>query len=203
MKLTAAVLLLASSHAFTSSSDAAAAALRRALASDASASASSAEAAAEALRQVSAPRVSRRNALTGGALAAAVSAFADVAVVDASGGATAGGAYLLRAKERYNARVVAGAKAFKAAGDDATPALFAEDGPLADLEAAGFLLANAFRINSTQNPDKIPQVKLFKAFKADADAVAAALKKKKKADAKAGMEKAQASLDAYLAGVGL
>ena len=99
--------------------------------------------------------------------------------------------------------VVAGAKAFKAAGDDATPALFAEDGPLADLEAAGFLLANAFRINSTQNPDKIPQVKLFKAFKADADAVAAALKKKKKADAKAGMEKAQASLDAYLAGVGL
>ena len=33
-------------------------------------------------------------------IAAAVTAFARVAEVDASGGATAGGAYLLRAKER-------------------------------------------------------------------------------------------------------
>ena len=100
---------------------------------------------------------------------------------------------------------MAGAKAFKAAtSDEAVAALFAEkDGALDDLEAAGFLLANAFRINSTQNPDKIPQVKAFKAFKADADAVAAALKKKKKADAKAAMDKARVSLDAYLAGVGL
>ena len=67
--------------------------------------------------------------------------------MDASGGATAGGAYLLRAKERYNARVTEGAKAYKKSSDIA--ALFAEkDGALDDLEAAGFLLANAFRIGS-------------------------------------------------------
>ena len=62
-------------------------------------------------------------------VAAAVTAFARVAEVDASGGATAGGAYLLRAKERYNARVTEGAKAYKKSTDLA--ALFAEkDGAL-------------------------------------------------------------------------
>ena len=67
-------------------------------------------------------------------VAAAVTAFARVAEVDASGGATAGGAYLLRAKERYNARVAEGAKAYKKSTDLA--ALFAEkDGALDDLEA--------------------------------------------------------------------
>ena len=51
----------------------------------------------------------------------------------AAGGATAGGAYLLRAKERYNARVAEGAKAYKKSSDIA--ALFAEkDGALDDLE---------------------------------------------------------------------
>lgn len=153
-----------------------------------------------------APALSRRGSL-GALSAAAVTAFANAAAVDASGGATAGGAYLLRAKERYNARVVAGAKAVKAAsGDDAAvAALFSagDDGPLADLEAAGFLLANAFRINSTQNPDKILQVQKFKAFKKDADETAAFLKKKKKADAKASFEKSLASLDQYLLSVGL
>ena len=58
-------------------------------------------------------------------IAAAVTAFARVAEVDASGGATAGGAYLLRAKERYNARVTEGAKAYKKSTDLA--ALFAEN----------------------------------------------------------------------------
>ena len=55
------------------------------------------------------PAVSRKS-FGAASVAAAVSAFANVAAVDASGGATAGGAYLLRAKERYNARVLAGAK---------------------------------------------------------------------------------------------
>ena len=56
------------------------------------------------------------------------------AQMDASGGATAGGAYLLRAKERYNARVAEGAKAYKKSTDLA--ALFAEkDGALDDLDA--------------------------------------------------------------------
>ena len=135
-------------------------------------------------------------------IAAAVTAFARVAEVDASGGATAGGAYLLRAKERYNARVTEGAKAYKKSTDIA--ALFAEkDGALDDLEAAGFLLANAFRINSTQNPDKILQVQKFKAFKKDADACAALLKKKKKTDAAAAYDASLVSLDAYLSSVGL
>ena len=68
-------------------------------------------------------------------IAAAVTAFARVAEVDASGGATAGGAYLLRAKERYNARVAEGAKAYKKSSDIA--ALFAEkDGALDDLDAS-------------------------------------------------------------------
>ena len=134
-------------------------------------------------------------------IAAAVTAFARVAEVDASGGATAGGAYLLRAKERYNARVTEGAKAYKKSTDIA--ALFAEkDGALDDLEAAGFLLANAFRINSTQNPDKILQVQKFKAFKKDADACAALLKKKK-TDAAAAYDASLVSLDAYLSSVGL
>ena len=135
-------------------------------------------------------------------IAAAVTAFARVAEVDASGGATAGGAYLLRAKDRYNARVTEGAKAYKNSKDIA--ALFAEkDGALDDLEAAGFLLANAFRINSTQKPDKILQVQKFKAFKKDADACAALLKKKKKTDAAAAYDASLVSLDAYLSSVGL
>ena len=149
------------------------------------------------------PAVSRKS-FGAASVAAAVSAFANVAAVDASGGATAGGAYLLRAKERYNARGLAGAKAYKSSSD--LGALFAEkDGALDDLEAAGFLLANAFRINSTQNPDKIVQVQKFKAFKKDADACAAFLKKKKKkkADAAAAYDASLVTLDVYLKGVGL
>ena len=97
-------------------------------------------------------------------------------------------------------RVTAGAKAFKGAAD--LDAFFKEkDGALDDLEAAGFLLANAFRINSTQNPAKIVQVQKYTAFKKDADAVAALLKKKKKADVPAAMDAAKASLDIYLASV--
>ena len=156
------------------------------------------------LRRVMAqqPAVSRKTFGTA-SIAAAVTAFARVAAVDASGGATAGGAYLLRAKERYNARVTEGAKAYKKSSGDIA-ALFAEkDGALDDLEAAGFLLANAFRINSTQNPDKIVQVQKFKAFKKDADACAALLKKKKKTDAAAAYDASLVSLDAYLSSVGL
>ena len=48
-----------------------------------------------------------------------------------------------------------------------------------------FIRTVHIRINSTQNPDKIVQVQKFKAFKKDADACAALLKKKKKTEAKA------------------
>jgi len=154
------------------------------------------------LRRAMAEKPVSRKTFGTASIAAAVTAFARVAEVDASGGATAGGAYLLRAKDRYNARVTEGAKAYKKSKDIA--ALFAEkDGALDDLEAAGFLLANAFRINSTQNPDKILQVQKFKAFKKDADACAALLKKKKKTDAAAAYDASLVSLDAYLSSVGL
>ncbi|KAJ8603082.1 hypothetical protein CTAYLR_006685 [Chrysophaeum taylorii] len=152
------------------------------------------------------PAVGRRELLGG---SAAALALARVAAVDASGGATAGGAYLLRAKERYNARVVAGAKDFRALkasvdGGDATAMtdFFAGDS-FEDLCAAGFLLSNAFRINSTQNPDKIFQVQKFKAFKKEADTVTAALKKKKIPDATAAYARASAALDDYMNAVGL
>jgi len=70
-----------------------------------------------------------------------------------------------------------------------------------DLCAAGFLLSNAFRSNSTQNPDKILQVKKFKAFQKEADGVAAALKKRKLD--KEGFARALEALDDYMASVDL
>lgn len=139
----------------------------------------------------------------------AAAALARVAAVDASGGATAGGVYLIRAKERYNARVEAGAKDFRglsraaSSGDAATMAAFFTSESYEDLCSAGFLLANAFRSNSTQNPDKIPQVKLFKAFQKEADAAAALLKKRKVAESQEAYARALAALDAYMAAVGL
>jgi hypothetical protein len=92
----------------------------------------------------------------------------------ASGGATAGGAYLLSAKQRYNERVKAGVAGFLAletslenndldalrsyfsgSGDD-TPAV----GTWKDLTTAGYLLANAFRRNSSAAPDTLPAVQV-------------------------------------------
>jgi len=70
-------------------------------------------------------------------------------------------------------------------------------------QAAAFLLSNAFRINSTQNPDKIPQVQKFKAFKAAADAIPASLKKKKMAAVQQAYAQATDLLDVYLDSVGL
>ena len=87
----------------------------------------------------------------------------------ASGGATAGGAYLLSAKQRYNDRVKAGVKAFLGIGGalesgniDAVRSFFTQEdeGSWKDLSAAGYLLANAFRRNSTAAPDSLPSVKV-------------------------------------------
>lgn len=88
---------------------------------------------------------------------------------EASGGATAGGTYLLSAKQRYNERVKAGMKSFIALGSslesgsvDTTKAFFAseEEGAWNDASAAGYLLSNAFRRNSTTPPDNLPAVKV-------------------------------------------
>jgi len=87
----------------------------------------------------------------------------------ASGGATAGGAYLLSAKQRYNARVQAGVKGFLGIGSalengsiDDIRSFFSkeEEGSWKDLSTAGYLLANAFRRNSTAAPDSLPSVQV-------------------------------------------
>jgi hypothetical protein len=88
---------------------------------------------------------------------------------NASGGATAGGAYLLSAKQRYNDRVKAGIKGFLALGpsiasgdfDAIRPYFLQEDvGGWKDFATAAYLLANAFRRNSTAAPDSLPSVKV-------------------------------------------
>jgi hypothetical protein len=87
----------------------------------------------------------------------------------ASGGATAGGAYLLSAKQRYNERVKAGVKGFAAlkplveSGNvDGIRSYFASEdvGSWKDLSTAGYLLANAFRRNSSAAPDSLPSVQV-------------------------------------------
>jgi hypothetical protein len=90
-------------------------------------------------------------------------------IASASGGATAGGPYLLSAKQRYNERVIAGMKSFLSlssaldSGDLATASSFFSNedvGSWKDASAAGFLLANAFRRNSSAAPDSLPAVKV-------------------------------------------
>lgn len=93
-----------------------------------------------------------------------VSAFLSSSPAQASGGATAGGAYLLSAKQRYNKRVLAGIKSFlslDASDLGQVNAYFAssEEGGWEDLSAAGYLLSNAFRTSSTKAPDALPSVK--------------------------------------------
>lgn len=87
----------------------------------------------------------------------------------ASGGATAGGVYLLSAKQRYNGRVTKGVIGFLSLGgslesgniDDAKNFFKSEeDGNWKDFSAAGYLLANAFRRSSSTPPDKLPSVKV-------------------------------------------
>lgn len=87
----------------------------------------------------------------------------------ASGGATAGGAYLLSAKQRYNERVKGGVKGFlglqadlEAGNLDPLRAYFANEdaGGWKDFSSAAYLLANAFRRNSTAAPDSLPTVKV-------------------------------------------
>jgi len=136
----------------------------------------------------------------------------NIAPVSASGGATAGGAYLLSAKQRYNERVKAGILGFAALGEslssgsiDETKAYFASEevGGWKDASAAGYLLANAFRRSSTTPPDSLPSVKKWKAFAAAVMEMEKPLKKKDAKNVKAAYDKASGLLDAYLEGVEL
>ena len=91
----------------------------------------------------------------------------------ASGGATAGGAYLLSAKKRYYERVksaVHGLVAVNTALQQPEADLSVakgyfspdntDDGSWQDLTAAGYLLSNAFRRSSSTAPDSLPAVKV-------------------------------------------
>eukprot|EP00970_Alexandrium_tamarense_P000038 scaffold6_cov190-Alexandrium_tamarense.AAC.34 len=125
----------------------------------------------------------------------------------ASGGATAGGAYLLSAKQRYNNRVIAGVKAFLALDSrdlSQVDAFFSttEEGGWEDLSGAGYLLANAFRTSSTKAPDNLPSVKAsitkWKAFAKDVELLKKALSKKDGETTFAAYKTAVEKLDAYL-----
>mmetsp|Transcript_48532 Transcript_48532/g.146397 ORF Transcript_48532/g.146397 Transcript_48532/m.146397 type:complete len:212 (-) Transcript_48532:202-837(-) len=130
----------------------------------------------------------------------------------ASGGATAGGAYLLSAKQRYNERVTGGITAFVALGSDieagnlkSAKAFFeTEDkGGWQDTATAGYLLANAFRTSSTTPPDKLPSVKKWKAFVAEVEGLKKALKKKSASGAQTSYKGAIDLLGDYLTAVEL
>mmetsp|Transcript_43870 Transcript_43870/g.81588 ORF Transcript_43870/g.81588 Transcript_43870/m.81588 type:complete len:144 (-) Transcript_43870:85-516(-) len=130
----------------------------------------------------------------------------------ASGGATAGGAYLLSAKQRYNKRVTAGVTAFLALGSDIeggnlkpAKAFFEteEEGGWKDTATAGYLLANAFRTSSTTPPDKLPSVKKWKAFVAEVEDLKKALKKKDASGALTSYKSAVEALSIYLTAVEL
>ena len=95
--------------------------------------------------------------------------FLQVPTAVASGGATAGGAYLLSAKQRYNDRVKTAMKGFlslqkplESGSIDEVKSYFSSEevGAWADGSAAGYLLANAFRRNSSAAPDTLPSVKV-------------------------------------------
>merc|ERR1719253_76593 len=112
---------------------------------------------------------SRRNFLTDGVAFGAVTLFPKEVL--ASGGATAGGAYLLSAKQRYNKRVISGVQSYQSLakslenGDiSGAKTFFAGDGEgeWKDFITAGYLLANAFRRNSNTAPDKLPSVQKWK-----------------------------------------
>ncbi len=131
---------------------------------------------------------------------------------NASGGATAGGAYLLSAKQRYNQRVTDGMKAFLALSTslengnlEESKAFFTidEQGGWKDASSAGYLLSNAFRRSSTTPPDSLPSVKKWKAFAAELDTLQKALKKKDLKGVKGSYAKAEVLLDAYLDAVEL
>lgn len=131
---------------------------------------------------------------------------------NASGGATAGGAYLLSAKQRYNQRVIEGVKAFLALSTslesgslEEAKAYFTTDdqGGWKDASAAGYLLSNAFRTSSTKPPDSLPSVKKWKAFAAELDVLQKALKKKDLKGVNKSYANAEILLDAYLEAVEL
>jgi hypothetical protein len=154
----------------------------------------------------------RRNLLVKIAEGSMATLILQPTVVNASGGATAGGAYLLSAKQRYNVRVTACIQSYLALSKsldesslDETKAFFttSEVGGWEDGSSAGYLLANAFRTSSGKPPDSLPSVKKWKAFAAEQENLLKALKKKDINGVKASYTKSEGLLDAYLEAVEL
>jgi len=125
----------------------------------------------------------------------------------ASGGATAGGVYLLSAKQRYNDRVTAGVQKFLALSSsldsgttDGVKAFFSTEdvGGWKDASAAGYLLANAFRRSSSTPPDNLPSVKKWKAFAKEIENLQKSIKKKDVKSIQTAYKKAEELLDPYL-----
>jgi hypothetical protein len=113
-----------------------------------------------------------------------------------------------QAKQRYNDRVNAGVLGFLGIrsaleqGDiDAVRNAFFDNenvGQWKDFSAAGYLLANAFRRNSTAPPDSLPSVKSWKAFAGRVESMTKALKKKDTKSALVAYQDALTALDEYL-----
>lgn len=136
----------------------------------------------------------------------------------ASGGATAGKTTSIpRAKTRYYGRINAVIDAFKsmgtaldAAADSkavkaAGKAFFADDPNCgaSELKSAGYLLSVAFKIDSKIPPDKIQQVKDWKAVQANVETLQKSMSAGKAAEARGAFDKTRASVEVWLAGVDL
>jgi len=145
-------------------------------------------------------------------LAALPSLTAKPTTAQASGGATAGGAYLLSAKKRYYERVKASVAGLLQATDglkngdsNVAKEYFSSeaDASWKDLTAAGYLLSNAFRRSSSTAPDSLPAVKKYKAFAKTVDNFQKVLKKKGAAAAMDEFPGVEAALDEWLSEIDL
>jgi hypothetical protein len=117
----------------------------------------------------------------------------------------------LRAKQRYASGVSSGATGFFALGDAVASGdllqdpffVGGKDSPAEDFLAKAFLLANAFRSNSSAAPDSLPTVKAFKKFVAEFDKLRELSKKKKTEAAVESYNKAVELLKVYMKSVQL
>jgi hypothetical protein len=164
------------------------------------------------MRQATPSTMSRRDWVGGAAAAAALTAWAPLAA-QASGGATAGKTTSIpRAKVRYYGRMAVVLNEYGKLGKvidsgdaanikKAGKAFWRDDddnAPAAELKAAGYLLAVAFKIDSKIPPDKIAAVKDHKAMMASADKLKAAMNSGKPTEAAKAYAAATAALNVYL-----
>jgi len=145
-------------------------------------------------------------------LAAMPSLAVNPRAAQASGGATAGGAYLLSAKKRYYERVKASVSGLLQSVDGlqkgdskiADEYFSSEaDGSWKDLTSAGYLLSNAFRRSSSTAPDSLPAVKKYKAFAKTVENFQKVLKKKGATAAVDTFPSVEVALDEWLSEIEL